>query len=218
MKEHRNETLMKLYNTDVVGSYRFKLQNLGYIYISKLLLTRSERTYLIDIARQGRNNLALTSSREIGLCIKKSFYNAFVLKNSIYQGNLDIKIMSDDPEFISKLARFLARNENVDYVISVSAVTGQEHLNQNHIEFLSSPISMIAFSTRSINCLASLNIQYVYQIIEYGKQLLKVVNFGETTLDNIKGVFKNAKLNFNCVPKDLIAIARNRCEAKKMIV
>lgn len=212
-----NEKLKEYYNTDVVGSYKFKLLGMGYVSITKMLLTKSEKKHLIDTARKGRNNLALSNGNPVGICVRQDFYNKFVLENAADQISLDIKIISDNAEFITKLMKFLAKNNNVDFAIVLNTNSEYSRLDKNKIEFLCSTISDINFDSRVSNCLKSHNIQYVFQILEYGKSLLNLANFGEGSMSNVKFVFKQKGLNFNMVPQEFITYAKSRCETKLIV-
>ena len=98
------------YNTDIIRRGP-ELDELGYISINKLLLTRIDRRLIIKEAREGHNNLALNSSCPAEVFIKQEFYNNYLLQNSKQNPFLDIKIESKDSKFIEKLARFLKKQK-----------------------------------------------------------------------------------------------------------
>jgi|GEM_PF-1946274 len=212
-----NENIMRFYNTDVVGSYKFKLSGLDYVSIAKLFLTQSEQKQLIELARKGHNNLALSDAEPMAICVKKSFYNEYIVKNAADQNYLNIKIKSDDPDFISNLMKFLAKNKNVDFAIILSSESKEDDLFREQLDFLCSNIVNAGFKTRTTNCLVPLNIQYVFRIAEYGNQLFKVKDFGEVSMEDVKFVFGKKGLNFFKIPKDIIAAAQSRCETKLIV-
>ena len=211
MNQKMNEKLLKSYNTEIFGSYK-KLLELGYISIDKLMLPKAERDYLIRVAKEGRNTLAIGDAKPISILVKKDFYQSLILEDAIKQNSLEIKIQSEDLEFISELVTFLTKKAKGDRCYCIRPLMSPKKLSENEkVNFLSSRISDVAFNTKVMNSLKFLNIQYVFQIVEYGNNLLKLKNFGERSLGEIKREFRNRRLTFDNVPKDLVNIARMRC-------
>ncbi len=202
------------YNTDIIRRGP-ELDELGYISINKLLLTRIDRRLIIKEAREGHNNLALNSSCPAEVFIKQEFYNNYLLQNSKQNPFLDIKIESKDSKFIEKLARFLKKQKNVNFSVISYLGIDLKNSKEEKISFLSSNLVDINLGSRTLNCLNSVDITYVFGIVDFKDNLMKIRKFDAHSLKEIKTEFAKKGLDFQYIPKELMEAARLRCGCKQ---
>lgn len=204
----KNEHLKTFYNTDVIGNFKTELAKLGYISISSLLLTKTDRENLINEARKGHDNLGLNSNYPFVVSVSKKFYKEYTVKNTKLQGLLDIKIKSQDSKFIDELLDFLNEKNEVDFEI-ISYVGEKPSLTKKEkVNFLRSNVLDVKFSSRTTNCLQSAELEYVYQIYEFRFELYKIRNFGRNRLNEIREEFSKKGIDFYDIPKDLLEAAK----------
>jgi predicted DNA binding CopG/RHH family protein len=199
-----------IYNTDVIRHYGAELEDLGYVSINKLLLTRPDRRLLINEAKKEHNNLALSGVYPTKIYVKQEFYNDYVIKNAEKDAWLDIKIESKDSEFIKKLTKFLARQKNVNFSVVSYLGVDLKNSNEEKIDFLSSNLIDMNLTSRAFKCLGSVDITYVFEIIDFRDNLMKIRNFGAHSLKEIKTEFAKRGLDFQYIPKELMEAAKLR--------
>ena len=120
---------------------------------------------------------------------------------------LDIKIKSENPVFIENLMNLLEQSEKTEFVVTAS-VSARVISAEDKFRFLSSGLFSTDFDARTLNCLMSDDIEYVFEIVERKESLLKIRNFGKVTLRNLEEEFKKKGLDFNNVPKKLLESAK----------
>lgn len=209
MKENQNETLMKLYNTDIVGNFRTELVALGYITIKSLGLEKEEVRKIIKEAKIGYNNLALSPFYPHVICISELFYRRYLICCAKNLSLLDVNITSRDSAFIESFMNFLEDKGHSKFEISL--ITKFERPNVSMAEkitFLRSETRNAGFGTRATNCLLSSELNSVFEIYEYQSGLLKIRNFGDTSLRDIRNKFAENGLNLNFIHEDLIKAAK----------